>query len=1507
MCALYSKRAGTSGISGQLYESKLISLLYFRALQDKRIKEFKLASNINNIGAFDDICFTAEVDGFEKPIAVFIQAKHKENKNQILKMDLEIYFKSYLKIRQCFNQSKDMFFKGPYDEVECLFVFYTTAKDEFSNYLKLESKFCTILNDLIGTDGTANRPDTRNKDVKSLCEVAMKEQMTSLAERMAKFINNDVNFQMMLIDDLFQNYHVILAEKVVNVSELQPNGCRLVTFRHDFFDTHDEYLVLFKNTLLKEILKYRKIEPVDIKHFLSDFLNEPSNAFKLSKLIETVITYKNNQLEFNKKSIKDLKLDMKLPDVSPGTVREAVELAAKEILLSPKFKQRVPYSFGNKDITLSGSEPKKKRRINYLASKITDLLVKCKSGKIITIDESLDDGFLQLNGGITGGIGNIFVLDDYNTKLMKITNNTESLGVFAKQLYERLNRKIESHNNDNPENKIPNLCEYKFLFNSNKFPKLLLECSDNEDKVRDFLNKLVSFSSQADEEGVESILKNEIEENQLNEPNYFQAKTDAIFAKFHDEVQKWWIQPDQAPYLTRKSDLFQKARHIIKDQLVSVINFIYKIKINRIDCTFTENAVKSLNLQDQQLKTVITTENTILTVVKVIQHLKNISHIILDLDYIINLLPIDFKKLQDELRNTRKDTALILVCDEIHKDKKKIIKTIAEAVLNKNTIIVTKRVCVEVLQKYFPESFRTSISDETNSLIDMSEESQKNIMESTKVMFQGTELRLDLIIDEKSKTFVKGDILHKIINKEIIVVGTLNVKSNYNNIKHLYVERRLKEAEFKSNPSINYTCDVSCSCRFKKIQDSNNSTEKLEKEAFCSSKYIQTSDQIPEKTYINLLTYDLYDNEQSLSTEVITNIEFWLGDSIDEPKDKVPDETLKKEKNLSSEFFTHFDKKNEVLNIHLEKGSTVSGMFVKTLTSELLDHIVLILAEPGMGKSTLLTNLSIKTKELKPEVWIIRINLLEYSEEFSKWKDDDITIDLLETLNFMCQVILRDKLGKKSKVEIVLEEKNKVVYLKYCTAEDPSIEFELNLFLHFYCEREIIFVFDGFDEICPHYTNVVIKCLKCIANNLRKHRMWIASRSYNEAKAILEKEFGSSYEIDNFSVWEMIHYLYRFWKLNLKLEELNSTQLENVKEFLEYVSAVNTEKIGVVEPLHLVNMIAASYLSKEIRQTHIPLWKYNKRYIVITCDSCFIPLNPLFLYLAALYVLDNIKEEHRKTKEWYLDFETFAIYKRFLEIKIKRRYEEKNEYNLKNPDTIIAYEKEISKSIINHKKLGAFVIFNRYVSLLFNAKDLEEIEENLKVVEKAVEKTLCLVESVCNGIPIFTHMSFTEHFAVEYVCDRLKNTTNTDQKSVVLQFINLIFGRIVYRNIRKIFDHKLKSDNTLLSILEDNHDVIFHWMWNRTLIYMKENSGFFFSFPLFIAVDENLKKCELLFRKTISHALFYTNITDRIGAAHLLNMFNMRNYTPKNFDLIYSKYKAEYRPQDDFLRRFFFY
>ena len=86
-------------------------------------------------------------------------------------------------------------------------------------------------------------------------------------------------------------------------------------------------------------------------------------------------------------------------------------------------------------------------------------------------------GFLGLNGGIAGAIGNIFVLD-YDTELIKITVNYESLGPLAQKLYEKLRGEIN------------NLHEYTFCFNVDKFPVLSFDRKSYAEKTAgDFLSK----------------------------------------------------------------------------------------------------------------------------------------------------------------------------------------------------------------------------------------------------------------------------------------------------------------------------------------------------------------------------------------------------------------------------------------------------------------------------------------------------------------------------------------------------------------------------------------------------------------------------------------------------------------------------------------------------------------------------------------------------------------------------------------------------------------------------------------------------------------------------------------------------------------------------------------------------------------------------------------------------------------------------------------------------------
>ncbi|KAJ8724872.1 hypothetical protein PYW07_015830 [Mythimna separata] len=1281
---MFNRREGTSGISGQLYETKLLSLLYFRAFQDERITDFQLASNVEHAGAFDDICYRAKVEGFDKPICVFIQAKHRENKEQTLKINLATYFTSYLEIRQQFDPStKDLFWRGTFNEVDCLFVIYTTAKDESSNESKVQSSFCPILNDLIDTNGSVQQTYKHENDVEFLCKIAIKEEIAVLAERVAKFINDDSNFQMLLTDEILLRYHIILAQKVVDVTEIQPDGYRIASFRTGFFDTNDEYLLIFKDKLFKEILKRRK-RKTNEKQLLSEFLAEPTDVSKLSKIIGTIIKYNNGQLEFDELTKKNLPLNIKQIDVSRSTINKAVELAAKEILLSEETTFKVPVAFGNKDITLSGNEEKKKKRIKYLTTQIIHLLDQCKSSKIVTIDETLGEGFIRPNGGIGSAIGNIFVLDD-DANLLKITDSGDSLETLAKNLLESLKEEIRLINKDRSENKIPDLCEYKFCFKFKNVSKLLWTYTEYEETLaRDFLNKLLIYSDQADEKAVEEILKSEVEEYLQDQPNYFQIQTDAIFSKYHDDIQKWWMIPKQAHYLTRKSDLFHKAKsNIIKNPLLSIINAMFCNSIKHIACTFTEDTVMSLKLHDQDSSTVIVTDNTVLSIIKVMQHFTNIDSAVLDLKYIVKLPLKDRKSLIKELNDTNKEKVLILVCEDIPNDKKKILENIAKAVVKKKTIIVTNHAYVEILKKYFPNP---PVHDENNNFINMSEESQHNILDSSKTTFQGTEVKLNLILDDKSKMYVKGEVLNKIITEETITVGKLTCNRNYDEIKHLYVDRCVR----KTKPDTNIT---------------------------------------PEKSHLVETFYDIKDN------------------------------------------------------------------------------VVLITAEPGMGKSTLLTHLAIKTKEFKPEVWIVRIDLIECSEEFRKWQIDETTINLLEILKFMCQVMIREKLGKENTVVITLKEQDNVVYLSQCTA-DSLTEFELHLFLHFYYNREIIFLFDGFDEICPHYTDLVLTCLKHIKNVLGRHRMWITSRSYDEVKSILEKEFQSFYEIDYFSNIEMKKYLNTFWECSLKLEELNSIQRKNVKKFLEYMSVLDNERTPVAKSLYEIYKSAALYMGSEIKDSYIPSWKCNNdagsssasQAVVYDpfADELNCDWNPLITYLTVINIENNIKDDTKKSREWYLDIDTYTVFANYLENKIKRRYKEKNGMNIYKPDMMRFLENEVTKSILMHKQLGAYVTFHT----IFTKKEMEEIEETIKLCQKGQEKA-DLIVSVADGKPIFLHKTFAEYFAVEYICDCLK-------KDFSIQKIHYFYalGTNFDNNLRKIFGNKLKTDSTLANMSKRNDDLV---------------------------------------------------------------------------------------------------
>ena len=187
----YEKRSGTSGISGQLYETKLSCLILFRALNNKQITQFYLGTNVKGIGDFDDVVFRYDVIDQSQSKIIFLQAKHKENinKDQLCyekifhesgDFSLYKYFESYLNIKEKFNKSdtKDSVFSGTFEHIDSYFVIFTSAAENFSRKKYLQSIDILLTNET----GLTFQLEHEDKDISVLDEKGFTETLTNTTE-----------------------------------------------------------------------------------------------------------------------------------------------------------------------------------------------------------------------------------------------------------------------------------------------------------------------------------------------------------------------------------------------------------------------------------------------------------------------------------------------------------------------------------------------------------------------------------------------------------------------------------------------------------------------------------------------------------------------------------------------------------------------------------------------------------------------------------------------------------------------------------------------------------------------------------------------------------------------------------------------------------------------------------------------------------------------------------------------------------------------------------------------------------------------------------------------------------------------------------------------------------------------------------------------------------------------------------------------------------------------------
>lgn len=146
----YKKSDGNAAVKGHFYEIKVIMLIAIQAI----IKgfTFKLASNMENAGTFDDVVVNFEYideSGVKNQKCVFIQLKHiisterdklslkelNQRKKKPGRFELQKYFNSYLAIQK----DQSMFLENGFDVTNAEFIIYTNAHilEEDAEYFKV--------------------------------------------------------------------------------------------------------------------------------------------------------------------------------------------------------------------------------------------------------------------------------------------------------------------------------------------------------------------------------------------------------------------------------------------------------------------------------------------------------------------------------------------------------------------------------------------------------------------------------------------------------------------------------------------------------------------------------------------------------------------------------------------------------------------------------------------------------------------------------------------------------------------------------------------------------------------------------------------------------------------------------------------------------------------------------------------------------------------------------------------------------------------------------------------------------------------------------------------------------------------------------------------------------------------------------------------------------------------------------------------------------------------------
>ncbi|KAJ4425830.1 hypothetical protein ANN_27456 [Periplaneta americana] len=239
---------------------------------------------------------------------------------------------------------------------------------------------------------------------------------------------------------------------------------------------------------------------------------------------------------------------------------------------------------------------------------------------------------------------------------------------------------------------------------------------------------------------------------------------------------------------------------------------------------------------------------------------------------------------------------------------------------------------------------------------------------------------------------------------------------------------------------------------------------------------------------------------------------------------------------------TDFIWKESKGNVSYIKSHLMDVTSIRSLQEVMLlsDKIKLLVAYPGMGKSTEILNLAQEFKRHDPACWVVTVVLNEHTDYLSKCGD--------------------------SAVELLLQ------------AGKFTSDFATSLFKHeLYHGGNIVILVDGFDEISPDYAGKVLHMLEQLIMECKFKQLWITSRTL--MKDTLEEKFSClSFELQPFTKQDQRDFLAKLWNdINVGQYDLDIF----ITNLLEVTGNSLSDKLGQFTEIPLQTFMLAEVFSSE--------------------------------------------------------------------------------------------------------------------------------------------------------------------------------------------------------------------------------------------------------------------------------------------------------------------------------------